>query len=102
MLGSTNDFRFLYPLIYPQASPIDSSRARALGLALLYFAEPYIGLIPLVIWAVAYPAFFIIKNRKGLRYSKKKLFNPDQVAKNFEKSFESTYGGKKDDDKQGS
>ena len=32
-------------------------------------------------------------------YSKKKLFNPDQVAKNFEKSFESTYGGKKDADK---
>ena len=63
----------------------------ALGLALLYFAEPYIGFIPLVIWAVAYPAFFIIKNRKGLMYSKKKLFNPDQAAKNFEKRFESTY-----------
>ena len=71
----------------------------ALGIALLYFAEPYIGLIPLAIWAVAYPAFFIIRNRKGLMYSKKKLFNPDQVAKNFEKSFENTYGGKKDDDK---
>ena len=69
----------------------------ALGLALLYFAEPYIGLIPLAIWAVAYPAFFIIKNRKGLMYSKKKLFNPDQVARNYEKSFESTYGAKQSD-----
>lgn len=63
----------------------------ALGLALLFFAEPYIGFVPLAIWAVGYPAFFIIKNRKGLMYSKKKLFNPDQVAKNFEKSYESTF-----------
>ena len=33
----------------------------ALGLALLYFAEPYIGFIPLAIWAVAYPAFLLSK-----------------------------------------
>ena len=71
----------------------------ALGLAILFFAEPYIGLIPFIVWAVAYPAFFIIKNRKGLMYSKKKLFNPDQVAKNFEKSFVSTYGQDKEDNK---
>ncbi len=69
----------------------------ALGLALLYFAEPYIGFTPLAIWAVAYPAFFIIKNRRGLMYSKKKLFNPDQVAKNFEKNFQSTYHKKEED-----
>ena len=68
----------------------------ALGLAILFFAEPYFGLIPFVVWAVAYPAFFIIKNRKGLMYSKKKLFNPDQVSKNFETRFENTYGKRKD------
>lgn len=70
----------------------------AVGLAILFFAEPYIGLIPFIVWAVAYPTFFIIKNRKGLMYSKKKLFNPDQVSKNFEKSYRATYGRKKEDD----
>ena len=45
----------------------------ALGIALLYFAEPYtFGLIPLAIWAVACPAF-VIRNRKGLMYLEKAL-----------------------------
>ena len=38
----------------------------ALGLALLYFAEPYISFIPLAIWAVAYPAFLLSKTGKDL------------------------------------
>ena len=70
----------------------------ALGLALLFFAEPYIGLIPFIVWAIGYPAFFIIKNRRGLMYTKKKLFNPDQVTKSFEKSVNSTYGKREERD----
>ena len=83
-------------LTYRRSSMLKVRIFFALGLALLFFAEPYIGFVPLAIWAVGYPAFFIIKNRKGLMYSKKKLFNPDQVSKNFENSFERTYRGSKE------
>ena len=54
-------------------------------LAALIAAGESITLAPALVWGAGFPVFMIVRNWRALKYSKKRPFNPDQVASNFEK-----------------
>ena len=54
-------------------------------LAALIAAGESITLAPALVWGAGFPLFMIVRNWRALKYSKKRPFNAEQVAANFEK-----------------
>ena len=57
-------------------------------LAALIAAGESITLAPALVWGAGFPLFMIVRDWRALKYSKKRPFNPDQVASNFEKGMQ--------------
>ena len=41
-----------------------------------------------LVWGAGFPLFMIVRNWRALKYSKKRPFNAEQVASNFEKGMQ--------------
>lgn len=57
-------------------------------LAALIAAGESITLAPALVWGAGFPLFMIVRNWRALKYSRKRPFNPDHVASNFEKGIQ--------------
>ena len=57
-------------------------------LAALIAAGELITLAPALVWGAGFPLFMVIRNWRALKYSKKRPFNAEQLASNFEKGMQ--------------